>query len=67
MHGCEAGLFCLAQVLVSFNRCQYAQLLQQQFEAPKMFPMVAHTHPDRRCAVHRLRLVDLLPIAVQHN
>lgn len=43
-------------VLVKMNRCQYAQLVQPAFEAPKAYPMPPGDAPDYRPATLGMRL-----------
>ncbi|KAK9820566.1 hypothetical protein WJX72_011716 [[Myrmecia] bisecta] len=46
----------MVSTLVTFNRCLYAQLAQQQFEAPRGFPLPLPSHPAFRAAELGMKL-----------
>ena len=46
----------LVTTIVSFNRALYAQLAQQQFQAPKGYPMPAPNHPTFKAAETGMKL-----------
>ncbi len=53
---CNAVVQDMVSVLVKMNRCQYAQLAQQQFEAPRGYPMPLPSSSTYRSADLGMRL-----------
>src|SRR5690606_37253141 len=47
----------MVMTMVTFSRCLYAQLTQQPFHPPKVFPKLpARTHPDYRAMTEGAKL-----------